>query len=76
MGKKKKVPLGCFEMEKAYSFFFIDSRSNWPDFLKLGMKTPCLEMEVGFRRYLARGSGGLRFLCDSLQLSLSQDRSG
>jgi hypothetical protein len=46
-------------MEKAYSFFFIDSRSNWPDLLKLGMKTPCLEMEVGFRRYLARGSGGL-----------------
>ena len=74
---EKKVPLGCFEMEKVYSFFFFtDSRSNWPDFLKLGMKTPCLEMEVAFRRFLARGSGGLRFLHVSLQLSLSWDRSG
>ena len=73
---EKKVPLGCFEMEKVYSFFFTDSRSNWPDFLKLGMKTPCLVMEVAFRRFLARGSGGLRFLHVSLQLSLSWDRSG
>lgn len=64
-------------MEKVYSvFIFVDSRSNWPDFLKLGMKTPCLGMGVDFRRFFAREVGDWGFLCDSLQLSLGWDRSG
>lgn len=64
-------------MEKVYSvFIFVDSRSNWPDFLKLGMKTPCVGMGVDFRRFFAREVGDWGFLCDSLQLSLGWDRSG
>lgn len=41
--KKTKSYEAALKVEKVYSFFIlVDSKSNWPRFLKLGMNTPGL----------------------------------
>lgn len=63
-------------MEKVYSFFIlVDSKSNWPGLLKLGMKTPCLGMVWTSEGSWPEEVGDWGFLCDLPQLSLGWDRS-
>lgn len=75
--KKTKSHQAALKMEKVYSSFtLIDFKSNRPDLLKLGMKTPCLGMGQTSEGSWPEEVGKQGFLCDSLQPNLGWNRCG